>query len=315
MPQPTRPFLCRSRPPPCHRPRSARGFPLSAQERWSIAAVTATLLALRAAHERSSPKAELELCDDGRETPAVLASGEMPSNLGHLGCRGFSVEHERQRPASQTARPAVDLVLNWFRYVPVSAALRSRAAEAGAGRATSRSAARLFSTWSSAPREPRVNESQRGRARLAPGVAGERRRSSSTDESRRSPLVEFDIRSDHTTAELTNFFHLMTRTSTCARAPACLRARRSPSTPPRSVSTIPAGAPRATGYPEASDEGVNSTNQTASAAAASRMKISAAKSGSKLTWDMNWITLRPVISSTASLNCSPSPSGRLAGCT
>ncbi len=37
-------------------------------------------------------------------------------------------------------------------------------------------------------------------------------------ESRFVPLVEFDLRSDDTTAALANFFHLRMRTSMCARA-------------------------------------------------------------------------------------------------
>jgi hypothetical protein len=39
-------------------------------------------------------------------------------------------------------------------------------------------------------------------------------------------------------------------------------------------------------------------------ASPARMKTSAAMSGSKATWDMNWMTLRPVISSTALENAA-----------
>ena len=154
----------------------------------------------------SSPKVELELCDGSGESGAVLAFRKMSSRLCHLGCGRFAVEHDRQGPASPAARPAVNHAqLNWFQCVPASAALRSRAA--GAGRATRQPAACLFRTWSSPPCEPRVNASQRGRAPRAPGVADGRCRGSSMDESRFSPLVEFDIRSDDTTAPLANFFH------------------------------------------------------------------------------------------------------------
>jgi hypothetical protein len=74
-------------------------------------------------NRRSSPKAELQLCDDGGETGAVLAAGEMSSSLFHFGCGGFSVEHDRQRPPSPAARLAVDRA----QLVPVRAGVRGEA--------------------------------------------------------------------------------------------------------------------------------------------------------------------------------------------
>ena len=108
-----------------------------------------------------------------------------------------------RRVRRHVARP---VALNWFRCVPVSAGSRSRAG--GAGEARKWCASRWFRTWSSAPPEPRLNESPRARAPRSPGVADGRCRGSSTDESRSSPLVELEIRSDDTTGPPANFFHL-----------------------------------------------------------------------------------------------------------
>ncbi len=93
-----------------------------------------------------------------------------------------------RRVRRHVARP---VALNWFRCVPASAGSRSRAG--GAGEARNWRASRWFRTWSSAPPEPRLNESPRARAPRSPGVADGRCRGSSTDESRSSPLVELEI--------------------------------------------------------------------------------------------------------------------------
>ena len=136
---------------------------------------------------------------------------------------GRKLDADQAVPEKLTSRHgSLSITLNRFQCVPVSAALRSRALGAGAGRARSWCAARGFRTWSSAPCEPRVNEPQRGRAPLAPRVADGRSRGSSTGGSRLSPLVEFEIRSDDTTAALADFFHLRMRTSTCSSAPDAL---------------------------------------------------------------------------------------------
>jgi hypothetical protein len=70
-------------------------------------ALTATASPVVAQRYGWGAEAVLELGDDGGKAGAVMAAGEMSSRLCHLGRRGLSVEHDRQRAARPAARPAV----------------------------------------------------------------------------------------------------------------------------------------------------------------------------------------------------------------
>ena len=51
------------------------------------------------------PEVVGEFCNDGGELAAALASEEVGSDVGHVGCRRLTVKCERHRPAHPKARP------------------------------------------------------------------------------------------------------------------------------------------------------------------------------------------------------------------